>query len=66
MVLPLCVTAGSQHLDRANGSLTRITVGWCLLASLHAVPSARTQVKGIVSLAFISADGDMILSDRHA
>ena len=45
MVLPLCVTAGSQHLDRANGSLTRITVDWYLLTSLYAIPSVRTQVK---------------------
>ena len=66
MVLPLCVTAGSQHLDRANGSLTRITVGWCLLTSLYAVPSVRTRVKKGGSLSFISVDSDMTLSDRHA
>ena len=64
MVLPLCVTTGSQHLDNADGSLTGITVGWCL--SLHTVPNVRTRVKEGGSLAFISTDSDMTLSDLHA
>lgn len=45
MVLPLCVAAGSHHSDSADGTLTRITVGWSILTSLPKIPNIRTGVK---------------------